>query len=72
MLDRTANTWNEEETFEDLLAIMETRTRANDGQLIDNTLTRRVKEGYRMLVVSMCDHDLYSGLGTPYTNNPNH
>ena len=71
VLGQTANTWNEEETFEDLLAIMETRTRANDGQLIDNTLTRRVQEGYRMLVVSMCDHDLYSGLGTPYTNNPN-
>ena len=24
-----------------------------------------------MVVVSMCDHDQYSGLGTPYPNNPN-
>lgn len=23
-----------------------------------------------MLAVSMCDHDIYAGLGTPYTNNP--
>ena len=28
-------------------------------------------EGYRILIVSMCDHDLHSGMGTPYLNNPN-
>jgi hypothetical protein len=37
---------------------------------VDNTITRRLKEGYRVLVVSYGDHDLYSGLGTPYPNNP--
>jgi hypothetical protein len=37
---------------------------------MDNTLTRRGKAGYRMLVVSMCDHDQYLGMGTPYPNNP--
>jgi len=70
VLNQTANTFNEEETFEKLVNIMEVRTR-NGGELEDNTLTRRIQEGYRMLVVSMCDHDLYSGLGTPYPDNPN-
>ena len=27
-------------------------------------------EGYRILIVSMSDHDLHSGMGTPYLNNP--
>ncbi|MEM9255833.1 MAG: hypothetical protein AAGA91_10305 [Pseudomonadota bacterium] len=67
---QTAETWNEEETFQDLQGIMETRT-LEGGLVINNTLTRRIQDGYRLLVVSMCDHDLYSGLGTPYTDNPN-
>jgi len=68
--NQTEETWNNEESFEKLQEILTTRTEKN-GQLISNTLTRRIEEGYRMLVVSMCDHDLYSGLGTPYPNNPN-
>ena len=68
---QTAETWNEEETFQDLQSILQTRTLDNSGQVINNTLTRRIQDGYRMLIVSMCDHDLYSGLGTPYTDNPN-
>ncbi|AQA19274.1 hypothetical protein BST95_14500 [Halioglobus japonicus] len=68
--NQTASTWNEEETFLDLQRTLEVRI-IEDGQVINNTLTRRIQEGYRLLVVSMCDHDLYSGLGTPYTDNPN-
>ena len=70
VLNQKAETWNTEETFGDLREILQSRTSAN-GQLISNTLTRRIRESYRMLVVSMCDHDLYSGLGTPYPDNPN-
>ena len=71
VLNQTANTFNVEETFPKLLNIMEVRTQTPGGAPENNTLTRRVQEGYRMLVVSMCDHDLYSGLGTAYPDNPN-
>ncbi len=69
---QTQDTWNHEETFENLWddQILR-RTVDGGGQQIDNTLSRRIMEGYRLLVVSMSDHDLYSGLGTPYPNNPN-
>ncbi|QFU76251.1 hypothetical protein EY643_11585 [Halioglobus maricola] len=70
VLNQTVETWNNEESFGDLQEILSTRTSQN-GQLINNTLIRRIQESYRLLVVSMCDHDLYSGLGTPYPNNPN-
>jgi hypothetical protein len=68
-LNQTEDTWNHEESLEDLrdfrLPI------AGNGNLRDNTRGRRLAEGYRMLIVSMCDHDIYAGLGTPYPNNPN-
>ncbi len=65
------NTWHHEETFDDLWNTQILgRVLDGDDQQIDNTLSRRIAEGYRVLVVSMCDHDLYSGLGTPYPNNP--
>lgn len=69
---QTQFTWNEEETFSDLWDT-QVRGRVLDsgGGLIDNTLKRRIEEGYRLLVVSMCDHDLYSGLGNAYPNSPN-
>ncbi len=70
VLGQTEDTWNNEETFPDLLNTLEVRT-IDGGQVINNTLTRRIQDGYRLLVVSMCDHDLYSGLGTPYPDNPN-
>lgn len=70
VLGQTENTWNNEETFPDLQRTLEVRTVEN-GQIINNTLTKRIQDGYRLLVVSMCDHDLYSGLGTPYADNPN-
>jgi len=63
------NSWNHEESFDDLWQNITVRTIQN-GQLIDNTLKRRIQEGYRILVVSYSDHDWYSGLGTIYPNNP--
>ena len=38
---------------------------------MSSTLTRRIQEGYRVVFASLCDHDNYSGTGTPYPNNPN-
>ncbi len=69
--DQTEDTWNHEETFDDLWQrhIRDMVLDAQD-QPVDNTLKRRIEEGYRVLVVSMCDHDLYSGLGSEYPNNP--
>jgi len=67
--DQTEDTWNHEETFEDLIRIMTARIMV-DGNVEDNTLSRRLIQGYRMVVVAMCDHDQYLGMGTPYPNNP--
>jgi hypothetical protein len=44
--------------------------RVHNVSYAPNTLTRRVKEGYRLLVIGYGDHDRYSGKGTPYPNNP--
>ena len=69
--NQTEDTWNREETFDDfLIKQLQGRTLEN-GRLKDITLTRRIRERYRVLMVSMCDHDQYSGLGTPYPNHPN-
>ncbi|MFT4614548.1 MAG: hypothetical protein ACI9NT_001693, partial [Bacteroidia bacterium] len=69
-INNNANAWNNEETMDDLVDIqLLQRTLNQNMQLKDVTLTRRIEEGYRLLVVSMCDHDLYSGLGTAYPNN---
>ena len=71
VVNQTEDTFNHEETFDDLWDAQVLRRVVDDnGQLLDSTLTRRIEEGYRLLVVSMCDHDLFSGLGTPYPNNP--
>ena len=67
---QTEDTWNHEETFDDLVLTLSLRGVVTGGGARDNTLTRRLKEGYRMLVVAMCDHDQYLGMGTPYPNNP--
>ena len=71
--NQTENTFNHEETFTDLFTdqVVRHSFNTNTNQPIDSTLKRRIEEGYRVLAVSMCDHDLYSGLGTPYPNNPN-
>ncbi len=70
--NQTENTYNHEETFTDLWndQVVRHTLNTNTNQTIDSTLKRRIEEGYRVLVVSLCDHDLYSGLGTPYPNNP--
>ena len=65
------NTWNHEETFDDLYIGQVQQRMIENGQLRDITLTRRAIEGYRLVFVSMCDHDQYLGLGTEYPNNPN-
>lgn len=69
-INNNANAWNNEETMDDLVDTqLLKRTLNQNMQLKDVTLTRRIEEDYRLLVVSMCDHDLYSGLGTAYPNN---
>lgn len=68
---RNPNQHNTEKTLEKLRddqLVFNTTT--NSGQIESTTLTRRIMEGYRILIVSMCDHDLHSGMGTPYLNNP--
>lgn len=69
--DQTEDTWNHEETFNDLRVNQLQGRTIKNGQPKDITLTRRIQEGYRVAFVSMCDHDQYTGLGTPYPNNPN-
>ena len=71
--NQTEDTWNHEETFTGLWEnhVLAKTFNENTGQPIDSTLKRRIDEGYRVMVVSLSDHDLYSGLGTPYTNSPN-
>ena len=64
------DTWNHEAPLKTLRKINPNAPVIRNGKAVDNTLTRRLKEGYRILVVSYGDHDLYSGVGTPYPNNP--
>ncbi len=67
-----ANNHNTEKTIEHLRdGQLIYNTHTNSGQIENSTLTRRIMEGYRILIVSMSDHDLHSGMGTPYLNNPN-
>lgn len=65
------NTWNHEETFDDFIdKHLLYNTVDRDGVVMSSTLTRRIQEGYRVVFASLCDHDNYSGTGTPYPNNP--
>ncbi|MGB1124267.1 MAG: hypothetical protein ACPG4Q_03595 [Phycisphaeraceae bacterium] len=64
------DTWNNESSIQVLGKINPNHPVIKKGRLVDNTLARRLNEGYRLLVVSYGDHDLYSGVGTPYPNNP--
>lgn len=66
------DTYNHEESFETLSKVNAGKPVFKDGKFVggDNTLSRRLKEGYRMLVMGYGDHDIYSGMGTPYPNNP--
>ena len=66
------NNHNTEKTIEDLRdGQLIYNTTTNNGQIENTTLTKRIMEGYRVLIVSMCDHDLHSGMGTSYPYNPN-
>jgi len=69
--DQDEDTFNHEETFEDLVDRQLIAHTTENGTVADSTLTRRIQERYRLLLVAMCDHDLYSGRGAPYLNNPN-
>ena len=68
---QTQDTFNHEETFDDLINNHLVYNTMRNDEVMDSTLTRRIQEGYRVLLVSMCDHDNYSGRGAPYPNNPN-
>ena len=68
----TQNTWNHEESFDKLIDLhLIGNTHNNKDELMNSTLTRRIIDGYRVLLVSLCDHDNYAGRGDPYPNNPN-
>ena len=68
----TMDTWNHEETFDDFIdKHLLYNTVDENGVVMNSTLTRRIQEGYRVVFASLCDHDNYSGPGTPYPNNPN-
>lgn len=68
----TMDTWNHEETFDDFIDKHLLGNTVNlDGEVMRSTLTRRIQDGYRVLFPALCDHDNYSGRGTPYPNNPN-
>tara|TARA_Y100000389_G_C17423576_1_gene498197 strand:- start:61 stop:1575 length:1515 start_codon:yes stop_codon:yes gene_type:complete len=64
------NNHNTEKTLERLRDDQLLYRTTKNGQIINSTISRRIMEGYRILIVSMCDHDLHSGMGTPYLNNP--
>ncbi len=72
---QTEHSWNHQETFQDFIdkhLLSNTHAGlAGQGNLESTTLTRRIQEGYRVVFGSLCDHDLYSGRGAPYANNPN-
>lgn len=65
--------YNDEEDFDTLF---ERGIRSNlftPRGIKNTTVAARVDEGYRVLVPSLCDHDLYSGQGgRDYPNNPNY
>ncbi len=66
------NNFNTEADLEYLVDTVNNNIFDRDGQpRYFNTLLKRLLEGYRVLVPSLCDHDLHSGTGTEYPNNPN-
>jgi hypothetical protein len=68
-IDLDANAFNHEESFATLQELDPDHPATGSAQQ-DRTITRRISDRYRVLVVGYCDHDNYSGLGTPYPNNP--
>jgi len=66
---QTQDTYNHEEDAEKLIWLFNISS-IKDGQLMNTSLTKRLIEGFRIVMVSYSDHDGYAGYGTPYTNNP--
>lgn len=66
-----AEAMNDEEDIESLLDTLANKIQNNQGKAKDTVVSRRLDEGWRVMLPSMCDHDLYAGMGTPYPNNPN-
>jgi pimeloyl-ACP methyl ester carboxylesterase len=67
---QTEDTLNREMTMRDLMTVPALKRTLVGGKILDNPVTRRIRDGYRVLIVSYCDHDLYAGQGTRYRNNP--
>jgi len=68
--------WHDEETQDELLdqtfgRIIDTWPAfGQNSEVTQNSLFLRLQEGYRIMAVSMCDHDLHQGQGTIEVNNP--
>lgn len=64
----------EEERYNDAddLASLLDRLRLVVGEegASDTALGRAIRQGWRVMVPSLCDHDLYAGLGQAYPENP--
>jgi len=45
-------------------------TLLDDFLAVDTVVGKRLLEGWKVVLVSGCDHDLYTGTGTDYPNNP--
>lgn len=66
----TEDTYNHEETMKELVNQVLRAIIDKQGQAWDTTMMRRLKEGYRILAVSYCDHDAYIGQGSKRPNSP--
>ncbi|CAN5761192.1 hypothetical protein BH24ACT3_BH24ACT3_14800 [soil metagenome] len=62
---------NDEDSADDHLRDLARRTQTPQGAPADTVVSRRLAEGWRVMFTSLCDHDLYSGVGNVYPNNPN-
>ena len=59
-----------EETAGDLLNEALAHIFDDDDDLMNTILAMRAADGYRFLLPSMCDHDLYGGMGNPHPHDP--
>jgi hypothetical protein len=66
----TTEARNDAETVGELLRLP-LRYLGADGAN-DTFVGDRIRAGDRLVLGSLCDHDLYLGLGQPYPNNPHH
>jgi hypothetical protein len=61
---------NDAESTGRLLAMLYDHVGADGGR--DTFIADRLAAGDRFLLGSLCDHDLYLGVGQPYPDDPNH